>query len=163
MMQKPDYDIREYNSDNFDEILEIETTSFTHPMNRNLLLSETEKDSTKTFVLSENKKVIAYAIIDIVLDEVSLLHIAVLSDFRNKGAASALLKHIIENVKKTDASFITLEVRKTNVPAISLYKKYGFEEKGIRKSYYKNPIEDGLIMTLNFEEENEDISDRKQL
>ena len=50
------------------------------------------------------------------------------------------------NAEKKGVSDITLEVRETNVPAISLYEKLGFEEAGIRKNFYEKPVENALIM-----------------
>ena len=49
-----------------------------------------------------------------------------------------------------ETDFISLEVRKSNEPAIALYKSFGFEQNGLRKNYYKNPTEDALIMTKFF-------------
>ena len=50
--------------------------------------------------------------------------------------------------KESGAECIFLEVRESNVPAISLYKKLGFEELGIRKKFYEHPIEDAIIMKV---------------
>ena len=46
--------------------------------------------------------------------------------------------------------FITLEVRESNIPAISLYTQYGFSQVGKRKNYYSNPSEDALLLTKYF-------------
>ena len=51
-------------------------------------------------------------------------------------------------VKETGAESIFLEVRQSNVPALSLYKKLGFEELGIRKNFYEHPVEDAIIMKV---------------
>jgi len=51
--------------------------------------------------------------------------------------------------KQNDCAFITLEVRPSNSGAIALYQKFGFVEAGRRKRFYRNPDEDGLILTLN--------------
>ena len=47
---------------------------------------------------------------------------------------------------------MTLEVRKSNAPARALYERFGFETLGERKSYYINPREDAVIMTLGLGE-----------
>ena len=49
-------------------------------------------------------------------------------------------------------SFISLEVRESNLAAISLYEKLGFKVEGKRKNFYRDPQEDGLIMTKRFED-----------
>ena len=51
--------------------------------------------------------------------------------------------------KQNGCSFISLEVRPSNTGAIALYQKFGFAEAGRRKRFYRNPDEDGLILTLN--------------
>ena len=52
-------------------------------------------------------------------------------------------------------AFLTLEVRKSNAPAIALYEKYGFQQAGLRPGYYQNPREDAVIMTREFSHEAE--------
>ena len=52
--------------------------------------------------------------------------------------------------ENSGATFISLEVRLSNAPAISLYKKAGFESAGVRPSFYRDPTEDALIMTKYF-------------
>jgi ribosomal-protein-alanine N-acetyltransferase len=53
-------------------------------------------------------------------------------------------------------AFLTLEVRASNVAAIALYEKYGFQQAGLRKGYYQNPREDAIIMTRNFPKDEEE-------
>ena len=52
---------------------------------------------------------------------------------------------------KNKCEFISLEVRKSNIPAIKLYEKFGFEKVGTRKDFYRKPQEDALIYTLFFD------------
>ena len=54
---------------------------------------------------------------------------------------------LIDRANEKDLSFVTLEVRKSNVPAIELYIKNGFSEVGLRKNYYTKPTEDAILMT----------------
>ena len=87
-----------------------------------------------------------------VLDEVYITNIAVLKEYRKNGAARALLKRLSEDSKKSKKAFVTLEVRKSNLPAVSLYESEGFVLSGERKDFYEKPREDGLIYTLFFGE-----------
>lgn len=82
---------------------------------------------------------------NIVLDEAHIANIAVRKDLRNLKIGSKLLKALI-NEASTKAQSITLEVNEKNLPAICLYKKYGFETLGKRKNYYNNQ-HDAYIMT----------------
>ena len=83
-----------------------------------------------------------------VCDEIQIANIATLPDFRRKGVASVLLEKINQIAENLKASVVTLEVRVTNIPAISLYEKHGYKVCGTRKGYYKNPTDDALLMNL---------------
>lgn len=76
------------------------------------------------------------------------MNIVVKKNKRNEGIGSALLKETIHISTKLKAKTITLEVNKNNEPAIKLYKKYGFEQVGLRKKYYNNK-EDAILMTMS--------------
>ena len=65
-------------------------------------------------------------------------------DYRRRGIANKMLTELLKTLQ---VNAITLEVRESNVPAIALYEKYGFEAVHIRKNYYKNG-EDALLMRL---------------
>lgn len=85
-----------------------------------------------------------------VAGETSIFNIGVLPDCRRKGTAKALARRFIAEVQpKTNVIF--LEVRPSNLPAISLYEKAGFVFCGIRKNYYTNPAENALLMRLAFD------------
>lgn len=88
----------------------------------------------------EDNKLIAYLYYSDIYDRAEINQIEVDISHRNCGKASTLLKCMIETVKKS----ITLEVNKDNEVAIHLYKKFGFEEKAIRKGYYQGI--DGILM-----------------
>lgn len=91
------------------------------------------------FFIEENE-IIGFIYYSDIYDRAEINQIEVLVSHRNCGKASKLLKKMISLVDKN----ITLEVKIDNLPAISLYKKYNFVEKAIRKGYY-NGI-DGILM-----------------
>ena len=61
-----------------------------------------------------------------------------------------MLNKVFEYAKEKRFSFVSLEVRPSNTPAVSLYLKTGFKEEGRRKAFYRLPREDALIMTKRF-------------
>jgi ribosomal-protein-alanine N-acetyltransferase len=98
-----------------------------------------------------DNEVIGFAIMWILetSKESDILNMAVSPAYRGRGAGAALLAALIEISKKNNVEKITLEVRPNNTKAQKLYEKFGFKPIGRRKEYYKNPIEDAIIMHLN--------------
>ena len=84
------------------------------------------------------------------LDEGYITNVAVFPQYRKKGVATALIKRVFELAREKKLAFVSLEVRVSNSNAIALYKKAGFKEEGRRKSFYRDPREDALIMTKRF-------------
>lgn len=82
------------------------------------------------------------------VDEAHLSYIAVRTAHRQHGIGERLLIAAIEASLERNAQFITLEVRASNEAAKGLYRKYGFEEVGIRRAYYTDNKEDAVLMTL---------------
>lgn len=81
-----------------------------------------------------------------ILEEAHITTIATHPDFRRQGIALRLMTDLVEECYKKMIKYITLEVRASNVPAISLYEKFGFSTIGTRKKYYQDNNEDALIM-----------------
>jgi ribosomal-protein-alanine N-acetyltransferase len=133
--------------EDLDGIMEVEEKCFTAPWSKNMFLSEMYNENTLFFVMLENDIVVGYISLYKVLDEIHVNNIAIDPDYQRQGYASSIMDNAIFIAEKLSAASITLEVRSSNIPAIGLYKKYGFETLGVRKNYYKNPKEDAIIMT----------------
>ena len=82
------------------------------------------------------------------LDEAEICNVAVRADARKRGVGEALLNRLIEYGKSDKRTRFLLDVRVGNEAAISLYKKLGFKEDGIRPNFYDEPKEDALLMSL---------------
>ena len=91
------------------------------------------------------KKVVGYAAIFCAADEGNLVSIGVDKKYREMGIATELLDIAYEMALDRGVTSINLEVRESNIPAISLYEQEGFEQVGKRKGFYRNPDEDALI------------------
>jgi ribosomal-protein-alanine N-acetyltransferase len=83
------------------------------------------------------------------VDEAHIVAIGVRNEFRGFGIGELMLIAAIEQATQMEARVVTLEVRVSNFVAQNLYKKFGFSERGIRKSYYTDNREDALIMTTS--------------
>ncbi len=93
-------------------------------------------------------RVDAVIIISKVLDECEVLNLAVSKEKRRQGFGKLILKSALEDDFLKNTS-VFLEVRKSNVAAISLYEKVGFNKIGERKRYYTNPLEDAILMKMD--------------
>lgn len=131
-------------------IAELEKICFSTPWSIDSLL-DAFKSGTKFFVAVQNKKVLGYIGISCILDEGYITNVAVFPDSRQKGVGTALLNRVFSLASDLNLSFVSLEVRVSNLTAISLYEKLGFKTEGRRKNFYDNPKEDALIMTKRFE------------
>jgi ribosomal-protein-alanine N-acetyltransferase len=98
------------------------------------------------FVAEVDDEIVGYAILWVGADEGHLTNIAVAEKFQRKSVAKRLLTYILQLAASLELAQIILEVRPSNVPAIRLYEAYGFERLATRKDYYKNPVEDCLVM-----------------
>ena len=97
-------------------------------------------------VKNENNKILAYIGVWQILEEAHVTTLGVHPDFRGLQLAQILLIQALKDCYKNMIKYITLEVRESNVPAISLYEKFLFESIGMRKKYYQDNGENALIM-----------------
>jgi [ribosomal protein S18]-alanine N-acetyltransferase len=85
----------------------------------------------------------------LVKPEIQLINIKIKDQYLRQGLASKLLNSLLSLAKSEACSRIILEVRTSNTPAITLYEKFNFKKVGERKNYYKNPLENALLLKLN--------------
>lgn len=142
-----DIEILSLKSEHIDGVLIIDSLCFPTPWSRESFQKEVENNRFARYVVAKQGGVIiGYAGMWIILDEAHITNIAVHPEYRGIGAGNLLLEALVEICKIESVSSMTLEVRKSNIIAQSLYKKYGFVEEGIRKEYYGDNKEDALIM-----------------
>lgn len=125
------------------QVWEIEKACFSNPWSKEDLSAQVDNPTSHFLVAFVDSKAAGYMGLQIFSGEGYVTNVAVLPEYRGQGIAKALISKQLEN--KMD--FITLEVRKSNFPAISLYEKMGFDKIGIRPKFYSNPTEDAVIMT----------------
>ncbi len=142
--------IRNMTADDIDEVFVLETACFSHPWTKNMFADELKQKTTTYMVAEKDGKIVGYMGMYQAADEGNVTNIAVLPEYRRLGIASALLDSFIKLCIDKKLCFLTLEVRKSNIGAISLYKKFGFKEVGLRPKYYDNS-EDAVLMTRYFD------------
>lgn len=111
-----------------------------------ILKSEIVNINSKYIVAKCKEEIVGLAGVRFILDEANIMNIVVKKEMRGKKIGKLLLKNLIKILNEQNARSITLEVNINNKIAINLYKKFEFDEVGIRKKYYNN-IDDAIIMT----------------
>jgi ribosomal-protein-alanine N-acetyltransferase len=130
-------------------VVEIEKECFSLPWSEKSFAESIVREDT-IFLVCEEKDgaIMGYIGMYLSFDEASITNVAVASQFRKRGCGKQLVIAAKTAAKEAGAESIFLEVRVSNVPAISLYKKQGFENLGIRKKFYEHPVEDAIIMKV---------------
>ena len=146
-----EYSICDVTAAHIPQIEQLEKQCFSLPWTTELLQSQM-KDAQHEFIaaLAPDGTVLGYVGMMYVLDEGYISNVAVSPDYRRQGIADALITRLCEICTELELSFVTLEVRAGNAPAIALYEKHGFQRVGLRRNYYERPKEDALIMTKYF-------------
>ena len=121
----------------------LDKECFSVPWSEKSFAEEAQNPLATYFVAREDGKIIGYGGFWTTIDEAQITNIAVHPDYRKRGVASKILEEILASA--TCKSFV-LEVRKSNLAAISLYEKYGFSACGERKNFYHTPTENAIIM-----------------
>ena len=134
--------------DDIDAVAAIEAATFKTPWSKESFYREvTDNACARYIVLREDGVAIAYAGVWFVLDEGHITNIAVREDRRGMGYGERVTRAMIQLAADSGMSWMTLEVRRSNVAAQNLYHKLGFIDVGYRKRYYENS-EDALVMAL---------------
>ena len=131
----------------------LEQRSFTVPWTEAMLRIQLDAESHIFLTAEAEGRIVGYVGLMYVLDEGYISNVAVDTEHRRRGVADALIDELVRRCREKLLSFLTLEVRASNAPAIALYEKHGFRAVGRRKGYYEKPREDALLMTLRLDEE----------
>lgn len=138
--------IREIIKDDISSILEIEKEAFATPWTKKAFESEIKNNLAYYLVAEVDGKVVAYGGTWLIIDEAHITNIAVKEEYKGNGIGNKILEDLIEYTTDLGIRNMTLEVRKSNKIARSLYEKYGFISFGVRPKYYVDNGEDAIIM-----------------
>ena len=145
--------VKKLGSEHLLDVAAMERDTFSAPWSERMLEEICLSDQGVGFVaLDEDGSVAAYVTAMVVPYEVQIANVATRADRRSRGLATRVILALTEFAKELSAEQISLEVRVSNAAAISLYKKLGFFEAGIRKNFYACPREDGIVMLLSLTE-----------
>jgi ribosomal-protein-alanine N-acetyltransferase len=128
-------------------VVAIERASFASPWSESTFLALLEREGLELWVLDRvDAGVVAYAVVWCILDQGELANIAVAAEHRGQGYGSRMLSKVLDVARGRGVKSMYLEVRASNAGAAALYRRFGFEEVGVRPRYYESPVEDALLM-----------------
>ncbi len=135
-----------------DTVLEIEEAVYSHPWTRGNFLDSFYGGHYACGVRNAYGQLLGYFFLMPIVDELHLLTFAVAEQYQRQGYARLLLQEMVDYARRHAFASIMLEVRVSNVRALSVYQKFGFVEIGRRKGYY--PIdsvnrEDAIVMRID--------------
>lgn len=130
------------------QVHQIEVECFSDPWSLKAFEEELKNPQAITLVAeSSDKAVMGFVNVRYLFGECFINNVAVSAPYRNQGIASQLLQGLEQEIISQEGELITLEVRKSNFPAIRCYQKHGYQLVGERKNFYENPQENALLMT----------------
>ncbi len=135
-------------SRHLDGVMDIENASFPDPWSRAAFEDYLDTPDGELLILGEGEAVAGFAVYHVSFEDAELYNLAVGKDFRRRGFGRALLDAVLTRAKERGAERMFLEVRRSNAPAIALYRAAGFAVCGVRRNYYALPTEDALLMDI---------------
>lgn len=127
---------------------EIECSIFSKPWTEADFKDSIQGHDNIYLIVEEQDDIVAYCGLWGVAGEGQINNVAVIKDCRGLGTGHAMLTTMLGLGRKQGLEAFTLEVRISNLSAIALYRKLGFQDAGVRKNFYEEPTDDALIMWL---------------
>ena len=134
-MKKQDICVREMTPADAHAVFDIDRICFSEVWSEQIFRDLFQYTSNHYYVAEQGHTLCGFAGISVALPE-----------YRRMGAAQQLLQMLLVKAKETGCEQVMLEVRESNAAARQLYHKNEFEELAVRKQYYTQPVENGIVM-----------------
>ena len=143
------YTIRAMSQDDLTSVGELDALSFAEPWPMHSFAYELTTDYSICLVAVDlEEKVLGAIVVWVIVDEAHIATIAVNPNHLKRGIGSCLLAQALLVAAGRGAVSSMLEVPRLNLPALALYRRFGYHRVGIRRNYYKNDNEDALLLNL---------------
>ena len=141
-----DIEIKLATLEDIDSIYTIQVANIHPPLSKETIKEDFKKNNY-IYVIAKNKdEVVGYITLSYVLEIADIISVAVKDGYKGKNIFSKMLNFIENILKENNVEEILLEVRESNSSAIKAYTKNNFKEISTRKNYYKDPVENAIIM-----------------
>jgi [ribosomal protein S18]-alanine N-acetyltransferase len=141
-----DLSLRRLGYSDLPSVISIERRSFPTPWSLAMFVLELSKPSGICLAAEHERRLVGYLVCARYDDVWHLMNVAVHPEHRRRGIATDLIERLFDEAG--EGARFTLEVRVSNVPAIEMYRRFGFRSAGRRRRYYHDNGEDALIMWL---------------
>ena len=150
LREVPEVHIRPMMEVDLAEVAAIEHRSYAFPWSENIFRDCLRVGYTCR-ALDLDGRIIGYGVMSLGAGEAHILNVCVRDEYRTVGFGNRLLTHLIERADAAGTSEAFLEVRPSNLAAIRLYQRLGFEQIGVRRGYYQAPEgrEDAIVLKLD--------------
>jgi len=142
-------EIRRMQDSDLDMVMEIERESFSTPWSRGTFRGLLQRSDASLWVAQVGGRVVGYAVVWYSFREAELGNLAVAPGWRRCGLGTQLLDWALQKARERGTERVFLEVRVGNRIAQQLYERYGFSQVGLRRRYYRAPVEDARVMCLS--------------
>ncbi len=129
-------------------MLEVERACFGDPWSARAIREAMQSETAQAYVAESKARLLGFVLARTSGPEAEILDLAVLPDMRRRGIARELLRAVRDAVQRIGVEEIYLEVRESNRAAISLYEGEGYRPVGMRHRYYRNPLENALVLRV---------------
>jgi [ribosomal protein S18]-alanine N-acetyltransferase len=141
--------IRKMMLDDIPAVVQLDQVSFSLPWpERSFRFEVIDNPASRCWVAEIDRRVAGMVVAWLFVNEVHIATIATHPDFRRLGIGSRLLSHTLLQALEEGARSSFLEVRESNLAAREMYRKFGYEEAGRRRRYYRDNDEDAILMSL---------------
>ena len=127
----------------------IDNITSQNPWSNNLFAREFEHQFSQLYGVRVGGEFVAFIVCHLLFDELHILNLGVLPDFRRRGFAKKLIAQAVTRAQEGGVERVTLEVRRSNTAARRLYEDLGFQEIALRSAYYSDNGEDALVLQLD--------------
>lgn len=142
--------IRKMTVEDVPAVVDLDQKSFSLPWpERSFRFEVTDNPASRCWVAELDGKVVGMIVVWLIVDEAHVATLATHPEFRRQGIGQRLLSHALRDLIQEGARRSFLEVRESNLAAQEMYRKFGYEETGRRRRYYRDNDEDAILMNLD--------------